>query len=218
MTTPRPSGPPPYFSPGQQILWHYRRPGWAPGDAQFVYPVTVVRDDADALVAWLPVGTPYLAARLEGGGDLRSGDVRTAFTAPRIQGEAVWQGCDTLRVAPTGRPWSVWLFFEDGRFDGYYVNLEQVHTRDAAGVYSGDHVLDVLVEPDGTHLRKDEDELALAVEQGRFTAAEARRIEADAAAAEAVVASWGHPFCDGWESFSPDPDWPLPGLPQVATP
>ncbi|MGZ4601715.1 MAG: DUF402 domain-containing protein [Oryzihumus sp.] len=217
---PRPSGGPPYFSRGQQIRWHYRPPGWAPGDAQFVFPVTVVRDDADALVAWLPVGTPYLASRLEGGGDLRSGDVRTAFTAPRIQGEAVWQHYDTLRIAPTGRAWSVWLWFEEGtgRFDGWYVNLEEPHTRDEHAVYSGDHVLDVVVAPDRSHQRKDEDELALAVEQGRFTAAKAREIEAAAAAAEAVIDAWGAPFCDGWESFAPDPDWPLPGLPRVAKP
>ena len=181
-------------------------------------PVTVVRDDAAGLVAWLPVGTPYLASRLEDGGDLRSGDPYTAFTAPRIQGTAVWRDFDTLRIAPTGVPWSVWLFFEhgSGRFDGWYVNLEEPHTRDRHGVYSGDHVLDVWVEPDRSHARKDEHELAEAVRQGRYTPEQAARIEANAAAAEAVIDAWGPPFCDGWENFEPDPAWPLPTLPEVA--
>ena len=40
------------------VRWHYRRPGWSAGDAETVTPVTVVRDDAAGLVAWLAVGTP----------------------------------------------------------------------------------------------------------------------------------------------------------------
>jgi hypothetical protein len=26
------------------------------------------------------------------------------------------------------------------------------------------------------------------------------------------------PFCDGWERWCPDPDWPLPDLPPTLTP
>jgi predicted RNA-binding protein associated with RNAse of E/G family len=108
----------------------------------------------------------------------------------------------------------MWAWFEETtfRFDGWYVNLEEPHVRDAAGVYSGDHVLDVVVEPDRSRRRKDEDELALAVAQGRYTPEEAARIEAAAAQAEAVVDAWASPFCDGWEDFRPDPAWPLPEL------
>ncbi len=69
------------------------------------------------------------------------------------------------------------------------------------------------IEPDRTMARKDEDELALAVTQGRYDAATAAAIEADAAEAETVVADWGPPFCDGWEHFRPHPAWPIPGLP-----
>jgi Protein of unknown function (DUF402) len=215
VTPTRASGGPPYLRPGSVVTWHYRSPGWRPGDAEWVAPLTVVRDDADGLVAWLPVGTPHLVAVREDGGDLRSGDPRTAFTAPRVQARRVWHTWDVLRIAPTGRPWSVWLWFEpgSGRFDGYYVNLETPHVRDGAAVYSSDHVLDVEVEVDRTHSRKDVDELAAAVEQGRYTAEEAARITATAAEVEAVVDAWGPPFCDGWETFRPDPAWPLPGLP-----
>ncbi|MGZ4454614.1 MAG: DUF402 domain-containing protein, partial [Nocardioides sp.] len=59
---------------------------------------------------------------------------------------------------------------------------------------------------------KDEDELTLAVAQGVFDAATAAEIREDAAQVEALVAAWGPPFCDGWERFRPDPDWPLPTL------
>jgi predicted RNA-binding protein associated with RNAse of E/G family len=216
-TPSRPSGAPPYFDRGQVVDWHYRRPGWQAGDAETVQPLTVVRDDADGLVAWLAVGTPYLLPRLADGGDLRSGGASTMFTAPRVQGQDVWHSFHTLRIAPTGRAWSVWMWFEADSctFDGYYVNLEDPHVRDQTGVYSSDHVLDIEVETDRRHRRKDVDELAEAVRQGRYTPAEAARIEATANEVEAVVEAWGSPFRDGWETFRPDPSWPVPGLPRL---
>jgi hypothetical protein len=176
--------------------------------------VTVVRDDADGLVAWLPSGTPVLrVGRADGRG--KRDDRITLFTAETVQDIGVWSEYDVLRVAPTGRPWTVWvLFAEDTKeFSGWYVNLEDPHVRDATTVYTRDHVLDLMVEPDRTASRKDEDELELAVTQGLHDAATAAAYEVELAAAESVVASWGSPFCDGWEHFRPDPAWPIPGLP-----
>ena len=71
-------------------------------------------------------------------------------------------------------------------------------------------MLDVWVEPDRTVSRKDEDELVLAVEAGRYTPDDAARITAVADEIEAVVAEWGPPFCDGWDAFRPSPGWPVP--------
>ena len=97
---------------------------------------------------------------------------------------------DQLRIAPTGRPWSVWVMFESGsgQFAGWYVNLERPHVRDSQAVYTSDHVLDVVVAPDRTVSLKDEDELALAVEQGVFSAEVAAAIEADARSVQLLVA------------------------------
>jgi len=81
---------------------------------------------------------------------------------------------------------------------------------------SRDHVLDVWVEHDRTFQRKDEDELVLAVEQGRYTQAGADAITAVAAEIEDVLRAWGSPPCDGWESFQPDPAWPVPTLAEPA--
>ena len=142
-------------------------------------------------------------------------DPATMFPAPRRQVTSTWQDYDILRVAPTGQPWSVWLFWKAAcsSFDGYYVNLEAPHRRDSRSVYTTDHVLDLDVEADGSWRRKDEDELVLAVEQGRYTQEQAERLHRDLEAAEDVVRTWGSPFCDGWASFRPDPAWPLPKLP-----
>lgn len=179
----------------------------------FAEPVTVVRDDAEGLVAWLPCGTPVLrAARADGRG--KREDPSTMFTADLVRERATHALFDQLRIAPTGRPWSVWVFFAEGsgEFAGWYVNLEEPHIRDDRAVYTSDHVLDLVVAPDRTVARKDEDELALAVRQGVFDAPAAAAIAKNAVTVEALVAGWGPPFCDGWENFRPDPAWPIPRL------
>jgi predicted RNA-binding protein associated with RNAse of E/G family len=171
-----------------------------------------VRDDADALVAWLAAGTPVRrAARADGLG--KRDDKSTLFTAAVVQDAGAWAGSDVLRISPTGRTWTVWVLFAEltGEFAGWYVNLEQAHVRDEDSVYTRDHVLDV--EVDGNCSLKDEDELVLAVAHGFYDAADAAEIRADAREVETIVAAWGSPFCDGWEHFRPDPAWPVPALP-----
>lgn len=196
------------WTPGTQIVWRY-------GDAA-ADPMTVVRDDDDALVAWLPAGTPVLRSVREDGRPLRA-DPATLFTAPRRVVEGTWDDHDVLRIHPTNAWWSVWVFFAAGTdtFEGWYVNIEDPHTRGELETRTRDHVLDVWVEPDRSHSRKDEDELVLAVRQGRYNRDEAELITGVAAQAEAVIAEWGAPFCDGWETWRPDPAWPVPSLPSL---
>ena len=202
------------WAPGETVVWRYTRPRHS---SESVRPMRVVRDDSLGLVAWLPSGTPLLRPVLADGGDLRSVPVAERFDIDR-HGRAnrldTWHGHGILKVAPAGEPWSVWLFWgDDGDFRGWYVNLESVHERRDHEVVTQDHVLDLVVQPDRNVARKDEDELAAAVVAGRFKAAEAADIEADAAAVEDVVRRWESPFCDGWESWAPDPMWSRPQLP-----
>ena len=202
-----------YWQPGETILWRYTRPRHP---SESLRPMRVVRDDSDGLVAWLAPGTPLLRPVLADGRELRSAPVAERFDVDR-HGRAnrldSWHGHGILKVAPTGVPWSVWLFWNDEGFRGWYVNLESVHEREGHQVLTQDHVLDVVVTPDRRAERKDEDELAAAVAAGRFTAAEAAAIEGDAAAVEDDVRRCGPPFCAGWESWAADPTWPLPELP-----
>ena len=207
MTPRRPSGTPPYWDPGTIVTYR-----WGDGSGpHFAEPVRVVRDDSEGLVTWLAAGTPVLRKARADGRPLRA-DKSTTFNAPMVQARETWTDHHVLRVAPTGRAWSVMHFFHaaSGRFEGWYGNIEQPHVRDATDIYSRDNVLDVWVEPDRTVSRKDEDELVLAVEAGRYTPDEAARITAVAGEIEDLVASWGTPFCDGWNSFRPDPGWPVP--------
>ncbi|MFC6715268.1 hypothetical protein [Branchiibius cervicis] len=60
--------------------------------------------------------------------------------------------------------------------------------------------------------RKDVDELELAVVQGRFTRQQADELIEKLVEAEEVVRAGAAPFNQGWETFAPDPDWPVPTL------
>ena len=174
----------------------------------------VVRDDEDSLVAWLAPGTPVLRPVLADGRELRDAPPAQMFVAPRAVGRSAWRGAGILKIAPTGSDWSVWLFWDDAwSFRGWYVNLEDPHRRDGGSVYTQDRVLDLWVTPARAITWKDEDELAVAVETGRWSRDDAECFRSDARAVERLVRAWASPFRDGWEGWRPDPAWPTPRLP-----
>lgn len=175
--------------------------------------MTVVRDDARGIVAWMPVGTIIRAHLRPDGREMRA-EKDTMFTTELVPVEQPWRDSHLLKVATPGQAWSLWVFFDGatGAFERYYVNLERPYERDSAAVYTEDYVLDICVGPDRTHWRKDEDELVLAVEQGYFTEDQAAAILTIAEEVESVIDAWGSPFRDGWENFLPDPAWPMPTL------
>jgi hypothetical protein len=209
-----------YWEPGTTIEWVYEGTGQH-ADKPNVRPMTVVRDDADGLVAWLAPGTPLLKPVLADGRELRHAGPIGMFTEPRVLKLDIWHGTGILKASPAGKPWSVWCFWgADGTFRGWYVNLEREHVRDHAARRTStvDHVLDLWIRPDRTIEWKDEDELEAAVSAGRFTAAEADRIVADARAAIRDIESWSAPFCDNWQSWSAPAAWRVPTAPTTHQP
>lgn len=197
-----------FWEPGARIWWAFDR---------FVRPMTVVCDDADALVAWLAPGAPILRPGDAHGAEIRTLPLDQRFREPWRVWPGRWRGPGVLKIAPVGTPWSVWLFWGDGwEFRGWYVNLEDPHVRDGRWTRTRDHVLDVWVDARREVTVKDADELDAAVACGWFTPAEAARFHERAAAVRELVARWGSPFRDGWEHWRPDPAWasrPPPGLP-----
>jgi predicted RNA-binding protein associated with RNAse of E/G family len=121
--------------------------------------------------------------------------------------ESVWRN-DALRITRFGDAHSLWLFWRDGVFTGWYVNLQDPLRPTSLGWDTRDHTLDITVEPDGTWSWKDEDHLAAAVARGRFSEEEARAIRAEG---ERVIAE--RPWPTGWEEWRPDPSWVRPQLP-----
>lgn len=211
----RASGEPPYWQPGEVINWRYRRPAQR-RQPESVVPVTVVRDNAFGLAAWVAGGTPMWTVGRADGRGVREVELAERFYGERVQTRGVWQGPGVLRVAPTGASWSVWHFRDaSGSHRGWYVNLEQPHVRDARNVYTRDYILDLWITPDRTVVRKDEDELVAAARAGRFTPDEVDHIWQLAALAEESVREWREPFCDGWDNWTPDEAWPVPPLPTL---
>jgi hypothetical protein len=209
-----------FWEPGTTIEWVYEGTG-RHADKPNVRPMTVVRDDADGLVAWLAPGTPLLKPVLADGREMRHAGPVAMFTEDRVLKLDIWHGTGILKVSPPGKPWSVWYFWgEDGTFHGWYVNLEREHVRDWASRRTStvDHVLDLWMKPDRTIEWKDEDELEGAVTAGRFTAAEAERIVGDAHAAIRDIETWTAPFSEDWQFWTPPPTWRVPVAPTTHQP
>jgi Protein of unknown function (DUF402) len=201
----RPAGGPPYAETGDVITWHY---------GLSVDVLRVVRDDERGLVAWLPSGSEMLASVPEGGGSLRDLPLDQRFSGPRVMRRRTWRGPGVLRIAPTGRPWSIWYFTDeaDGSFEGHYVNLELMHRCPATGrrVHTRDLILDLWVENGQTWL-KDADELEAAVRAGRYTEEQGALVHdlAELARAELIdPGAW--PLDEGWETWRPPEEWDEP--------
>jgi hypothetical protein len=201
-----------HWTPGDQILWRYHAN--TPGSPHICRPVTVVQDTSDLLAVWMAPGTECVRPVLADGTPVHQEPLATRYTKARTVERSRWFGTGVLKLARPGEPWSVWLFWERGwRFKNWYVNLESPLIRWAGGVDSVDHFLDIAVEPDRSWRWLDEDEFAQAQRDGLMGAEEARRVRDAGRAAVATVEAWGAPFSDGWESWRPDPRWPVPQLP-----
>ncbi|MGB3375662.1 MAG: DUF402 domain-containing protein [Microbacterium sp.] len=198
------------FARGDEILWRY---------GGFIEAARVIRDDAQGLVVWIPSGSARLESVPADGRAIRDVPLTERFSVPWRIRQSTWTGPGIVRVAPTGRPWSVWFFREsDGTPAGAYVNVELPHRRVGGavpGIFSRDLVLDLWIDAEHAGSEdiwlKDADELDAAVVQGRFTAdqADAVRAMADHAAAEFIIGR-GWPLDEPWESWAPDAAMDMP--------
>ena len=203
-----------------------RQPGtWRAGDlviARYVlrhdvlaFPAWCVRDTGRELVTYQPHGTPYW-----GRGSLPSetrdayarGDrgVRLPPVAPRR-----WIN-HMLAVRAPGQPFSVQWMWESPawRLIQTYVNLETPFVRSSGGIHTRDHLLDVVVLPDGSCHVKDDDELTAKVNAGAVTARFAELVRGRAQHAIEQIRAGRYPFGAGWESWRPPAGWGVPPLPR----
>jgi hypothetical protein len=100
---------------------------------------------------------------------------------------------------------------ESGRFKFYYVNLQAPVRRTPLGIDSMDHVLDIVVMPNGEWHWKDKDELDEAVRLGIYSDAAASDIHREG---ERAIASLPARLPTGWETWRPNPNWPPLQLPE----
>ncbi|MFJ2767678.1 DUF402 domain-containing protein [Streptomyces sp. NPDC087300] len=200
------------WAPGEHILWRYREN--AGRRFHICRPVTVVRDSEDLLAVWMAPGTELVKPVIADGTPVHREPLATRYTRPRAVRRDRWFGTGVLKLARTGEPWSVWLFWDpDWTFKNWYVNLEEPRTRWDGGVDSEDHFLDISVRPDRSWRWHDEDEFAQALRVGLLDAGKAADVRAAGRAALDVIGAWGAPFSDGWQHWRPDPSWVVPPLP-----
>lgn len=197
---------------GDTALLRYRRLG----PVTYALPTTVVEDGEHLTILYLRPGT-QIKTRVQPDGQRIPRDIAYADRAalPVIIGDGHWTSNHALILVRSGDAHDIRLFWSenDWTFRGWYVNLQRPVNRVRVGFDTADHVLDILVDPDGSWLWKDEDELAAAVEIGRSTTAEADAIRAEGERVIRRIEARSWPFDAGYERWRPDPSWTLPVLP-----
>ncbi len=200
---------------------------WQPGDVvalrhlnagrvSYVWPMTVIADTPDEIALYIARGTPTRRrVHLDGRPLDRTRPYAERWATPWRLGRGEWFGSSVLQLARPGEPRPYWAFFEPDTwaFEGWYVNLEEPLRRTRIGFDTVDRVLDLVIEPDLSAWRwKDEDELADAVQVGRFTAAEAAGVRRDGEEALRALESRSWPFDRGWEAWRPEAVCAVPRL------
>lgn len=175
------------------------------GKVRMAMPHTLVRDDPELIVLDLRPGTSGKWSTWDG-----STPIRGQTDRDWSMRDHVWHTYRVLTLVRPGEGFALEHLWraEDDTFAAWYVNLQEPLRRTALGFDTDDLVLDIWVEPDGSWEWKDDDELEVAVELGRFTPAQAAQIRS---VGERVVTE--RPWPTGWEDWRPDPAWPLPALP-----
>lgn len=177
------------------------------GRLRWAIPNLLVEETPEHVVGLLVPGTVCKAPTTYG----RTGYVQQLREGWEV-GDFVWHTRRCLMIAPLHAAHTIGLHWDhaSGAFLGWYVNLQEPPRPTPIGYDTLDQMLDVWIEPDGTWRWKDWDELVEAEEAGIVTSAEADAIRAEG---QRVIDNLGTLLPTGWESWQPDPDWPLPTLP-----
>jgi hypothetical protein len=200
------------FEPGQLILHRnvrHGRLGW-------VRPGRVVGDDKRGLLLWVAPRSPVAFELAEDGRGMRDMPFAEWVTLRYRLVEAPWQGPGVLKLMPPGAAYSVWWFRKpDGRFAGWYVNLEEPAVRwddgEVAGVDIVDQDLDVWVPPDRAWRWKDEEEFAERLGfPDHYWVSDEAAVRAEGRRVVKLIEAGEFPFDGTWCDFQPDPQWTVP--------
>lgn len=172
------------------------------GVVRFCEAVIVVEDQGDRLITFAPLG-----------GDMRWNSIdwaTGAFGGIRPQKRHT---TSALRFHRVGARHMVTLFFVDGVFLCWYVDLQEPTRRAGGGLMTFDRSLDIVIGPDRAWRWKDEDHFRHIQRFGWITAQQADELRQEGLAVIAQAEAGAPPFDGAWLDFKPDPAWPLPELP-----
>jgi hypothetical protein len=200
------------FERGQGIVW--RSVAQRQREVHAVLTFTVVSDTPELVTLFIKPGWPTM--RRTG---IRGGGPRGRMLIKPDGGHEMkeWRENEALVLYRPGDAYSVWLYWgaADHDFRSWYINLEDPWQRTPIGFDSRDNLLDILVAPDLSSWEwKDEDELAWAVENGRYAPQEAATFRTQGERALERLRRREPPFDQDWLSWRPDQAWSPPVLPQ----
>ena len=199
------------WSPGETIvhqeLWRGRV--WA------ARPLTVVRDEGDLLLLWLPQGTlrkvPVTSPERRAPRRLDDQIIENLDRGDWVHGDHVWD-VSTLWILRPDDWHAVWVSWLDGRHYGWYVNFQRPFRRTPIGIEAMDLALDVVAEPDLSWRWKDQTQFDEIVDRAIFDTATAARVREEADAVVRRIENREPPFCEPWPEWRPDPSWARPML------
>jgi hypothetical protein len=181
------------------------------GRPSHVWPTVVVEDSRDLVALYLASGSPTLRrSNLDGSPLDRSLPYEERIGIPWRLATGAWFGSSCLQLQRVCEPRSWWRWLDGS---GWYVNLQDRLRRTRIGFDTSDHVLDLVVAPDGSWRWKDEDEFEAACRVGRFTRKEAAAVRRAGEVAVAAIEARIWPFDSEWSEWQPNPNWTVPKLP-----
>ena len=174
-------------------------------------PATIVRDDHDAWVLYLPIGNRWF-------GPSASKEDRLPLKVPGASWtlrERRWTEVHVLSFAWPDTGYAVLHFWDDGWTPRlWYVNVEAPLRRTELGFDTLDHDLDIEIEPDRSSWRwKDEDVVAEGIRLGVYDERDATAFRRQAELGRSRVMEREPPFDRDWSEWRPDPAWSVPVLP-----
>jgi len=178
------------------------------GRLSHVWPMVLVEDSQDLVALYVRSGTPTLGrCRLDGSALDRALPYEERHRTPWRLGAGAWYGSSCLQLHRAGERCAWWRWLDGS---GWYVNLQEPLHRTRIGFDTTDHVLDLVVAPDGSWRWKDERELQVACRLGRFWRAEAASIRQAGETAAAAIEGRAWPLDSDWATWRPDPTWTIP--------
>jgi hypothetical protein len=195
-----------FFDSGQHILLReiWDRQIWS------ARPAIVVQDTPELIACYIAPGSHWKMPRSSSG-------ERVSPARRQQEGwvlhDAVWLDIGLLRLSIPRENYSVLIFWDSsGAQTHWYINLEEPLERTALGFDYWDQVLDVILTPDLTSWRwEDEDELEESIIAGLVTEELAAALHVRGREVVAKLQS-GKSVFNGWERWHPDASWNLPAL------
>lgn len=175
-------------------------------------PWVVVEDGDELLATYMRPGTTWYMPPLEGPLGHR---LHKLSTGKWDLLPFEWEKNSVLRLQRSGSAHSVWLLWgPSGEFLYTYVSLERPAARTPIGIDTMDHTLDIVVSAEGRSWKwKDEIPFAGLELMGIMTPAESSSIRQEGERVVELIER-GDAWWTEWRDWVPDPDWPIPALPE----